>query len=99
MAFSGSKNFSVSRNDIITLALRKIGVADAADGPAAVEITAAALTLNTLVKEWTGEGLGLWLALCHRQQRRDVVTHRQQPRTGFTRRNAGCLTEITSMNS
>lgn len=61
MALSASKNFAVTRDDIITMALRKIGANDAADVIPATELSAAALSLNTLVKEWTGEGLALWL--------------------------------------
>ena len=61
MAYSESKNFAVTRDDIITGAMRKIGVVDAADGASTAEISAAATSLNALVKEWTGEGLGLWL--------------------------------------
>ena len=61
MTTSASKNFAVTRDDIITLALRKIGVNDAADVVPPAELAAAALSLNTLVKEWTGEGLALWL--------------------------------------
>ena len=61
MATSLSKNFAVTRDDIIAMALRKIGANDAADVIPATELSAAALSLNTLVKEWTGEGLALWL--------------------------------------
>lgn len=61
MATSASKNFAVTRDDIITLALRKIGVNDAADVVPPAELAAASLSLNALVKEWSGEGLALWL--------------------------------------
>lgn len=61
MAFSGSKDFIVTRDDIIKGALRKIGVLDSADAIGAAELSDAALSLNAIVKEWSGEGLALWL--------------------------------------
>lgn len=61
MAFSGDKTWGVTRDDIVKAALRKIGSYDAANTPATDEISDAAVALNALVKEWTGQGLGLWL--------------------------------------
>ena len=62
MAFSGSKNWSesITRDDIIKSAFRKIGVYDSADGVPAAELSDAALSLNALVKEWNQQGQ-LWL--------------------------------------
>jgi hypothetical protein len=61
MPSSGSKDFAVTRNSIIQSAMRKIGAIDAQDSPSPTEISAAALALNAIVKEWVGEGVGLWL--------------------------------------
>jgi len=61
MAYSNSKDFSVTRDGIIKSALRKIGVWDEVDEPNNTELSVAAQALNALVKEWVGEGIGLWL--------------------------------------
>jgi hypothetical protein len=61
VAFSGDKTWSVTRDDVISAALRKIAVYDAADGIPAQELTNAATALNALIKEWAGEGLAIWL--------------------------------------
>ena len=59
MAFSGDKTWGVTRDDVILAALRKTGEYDSADGPSTAEKTDAALALNTLVKEWAAEGIGI----------------------------------------
>ena len=63
MAFSGSKDWgnSVTRDDIIKGALKKCGVYDSADGVPDAELSDAATALNAIVKEWTAEGLALWV--------------------------------------
>jgi len=61
MAVSGSKNYSITRADIISGALRKIGVyeeGEAIDGDAT---TTANIALNLMVKELVNEGLDLFL--------------------------------------
>lgn len=57
MAVSGSKNFSVTRTDIINAAMRKTGVYDAGDAPSADESADAVLALNVMIKEWSARGL------------------------------------------
>jgi hypothetical protein len=61
VATSGDKTWSLTRNDIIHAALRKIGEFDSADGPSTPEYTDAALALNAITKELAAEGTGLWL--------------------------------------
>lgn len=61
MATSGSKNFSVTRNDIINAALRKLGEFDVAEAPGGDETTHAAFALNSIIKEFAGFGADLWL--------------------------------------
>lgn len=61
MAYSGSKDWAVTRDDIIGAALRKTGEYDSLDGIPATEQADAELALNAIIKEWMGEGVGLWL--------------------------------------
>lgn len=57
MAVSGSKNFTVTRTDLIYAALRKTGEFDSGETPAAGDIADAALALNLMVKEWSARGI------------------------------------------
>ena len=61
MAVSGSKDFSLTRSDIINAALRKIGVYDEQEAPSASDNQNASLQLNMMVKEWVIRGVDLWL--------------------------------------
>lgn len=61
MATSGSKNFSVTRADLIETALRKLGTHDQGEAISGDETTAAALALNLIVKELTVEGADIFL--------------------------------------
>ena len=55
-----SSTFSVSRDQIIQLALRKLGVLELGDVPDSATIANASLALNLLVKQFATEGLKLW---------------------------------------
>lgn len=57
MAVSGSKNFTVTRTDIINAAMRKAGSYDAGDAPSAEESADAVLALQLMVKEWSVLGI------------------------------------------
>ena len=61
MAVSGSKNFSVTRADIISAALRKVGVYDEADSVDGDATTTASFALNMMIKEWVADGADLFL--------------------------------------
>ena len=61
MATSGSKNFAITRSDIINAALRKLGVYDQQEAPSSADTQNAALQLNMMVKEWTARGIDNWL--------------------------------------
>lgn len=52
--------FSITRDDIITAALRKLGVVAQGEDATADMITEAAFALNTLVKSWEADGMPLW---------------------------------------
>ena len=60
MATSGSTNFSLNRNEIISAMLRKIRVLDPAETASANDITTGSEALNLLVKAWQMKGLALW---------------------------------------
>lgn len=63
MAISGVTRWlnGLTADAIIDAAMRKIGVYDSADSIPAAELTNVELTLNAMIKEWTSEGIGLWL--------------------------------------
>ena len=60
MTTSGTTSFSVSRDDLIKGALRKIGVVAQGEVPTADQYTEAAFALNLLVKAWQVDGMPLW---------------------------------------
>jgi hypothetical protein len=57
MALSGSKDFTVTRDDIIETALKKIGSYDAGEAISAAEKADASTALNLIIKEWAVEGI------------------------------------------
>jgi hypothetical protein len=61
MAVSGSKNFSITRSDIIEAALRKLGAYDQGEAIDGNEASAANMALNLMVKEWVAEGVDIFL--------------------------------------
>lgn len=73
MAVSGSKNYSITRADIISAALRKVGAYDQGEAVTGDETSAAAIALNLMVKEWVARGVDIWL--------RDEITLFLQPGT------------------
>ena len=71
MALSGSKDYSITRANIIEAALRKIGDYDQGETVPGDEVSAASLSLNLMVKEWVARGIDIWL--------RDEITLFLQP--------------------
>jgi hypothetical protein len=57
---SGTTNYTVQRNDIITRALRICGAVGQGETPTANAITEGATALNALVKEYQTDGMPLW---------------------------------------
>ena len=55
-----SSTYTVSRDQIITLALRKLGVLEIGEVPDVDTIDNAAMSLNLLIKQLSTEGLKLW---------------------------------------
>lgn len=60
MATSGSTNWSLNRNQVITGALRKLGVLPSGGTPTAAQISDANDALNALVKAFQADGMPLW---------------------------------------
>jgi hypothetical protein len=61
MAVSGSKNYAITRANIIESALRKLGVYDQGEAIDGDETNAADMALNLMVKEWVADGADLFL--------------------------------------
>lgn len=64
MAYNNDKVWTAAANDsdeIINRALRIIGEYDGGDAATATELTHARLALNSMIREWIADGVGLWL--------------------------------------
>ncbi len=61
MAVSGSKNFAITRSDIIERALAKTGIFDQGETPSGDDTASANVCLNLMIKEYVNEGLDLFL--------------------------------------
>lgn len=55
-----SSNYTVTRDQVISQALRKCGVLELGDTPDAASIANASIALNLLIKQFSTEGLKLW---------------------------------------
>jgi hypothetical protein len=60
MTTSGSIDFSLTRNQIVQAALRKLGVASRGTDPDADDIAEGAEALEAMVKAWDAQGIHLW---------------------------------------
>lgn len=60
MTVSGSRDFILTRDNIIYYAYRKLDVLGPGDSPSADQITQGAAVLNSMVLEWQNDGIGLW---------------------------------------
>jgi len=61
MATSGSTDFSVNRDELITLAMRNIGALETGESPTPEEYSDASQMLNMMLKTMQNDGLDLWL--------------------------------------
>jgi len=61
LATSGSTDFALTRDTIISTALRRLRVLDAAETAASADITTGAAVLNLLIKAWALKDVNLWL--------------------------------------
>lgn len=55
-----SSTYTVTRDQIITLALRKLGVLEIGSSPDADTVANASMSLNLLIKQFSTDGLKLW---------------------------------------
>lgn len=60
MTTSGVTTFNVTRDQLITSALRMIGAVAQGETPTANQISEAAEALNMMVKAWEADGMPLW---------------------------------------
>ena len=60
MTTSGTYDFSVNRDQLITGALRLAGVIAQGETPTASQVSDAATSLNMMVKAWMADGMPLW---------------------------------------
>lgn len=60
MATSGSVDFAITRDEIITEALELIGRLASGDTAAAADVTTCAMSLNLMIKSWMADGVKIW---------------------------------------
>ena len=60
MATSGSIDFSLTRDDIITEALEQLGVLGSGETANTDDVVSASRTLNMMTKAWQADGLTLF---------------------------------------
>lgn len=60
MPTSGNSNYTYNRDQIITAALRKLGVVAQGESPSTVQKNEASEALNLMVKAFIAEGMPLW---------------------------------------
>lgn len=60
MATSGSTNWAMTRNEIITMAYQHMGIIGDGEVPTAEQYTKGAMFLNAIIKEWESDGMPLW---------------------------------------
>lgn len=61
MALSGSTNYSINRDALITQAYEDMGLISPGASPTAAELTSAATRLNIMIKSWQNDGLQSWV--------------------------------------
>jgi len=65
MALSGSYDWTLNRDQVITGALRKLAVLPSGGTPSAAQISDASEALNALVKAFQADGMPLWALTSH----------------------------------
>ena len=59
--YSGSTNFSIDRDTIITEALEICQIIGAGESPSAADVTSCSRSMELMLKSWINQGIGLWL--------------------------------------
>lgn len=65
MSTSGSTDFNITRDQLITGALRLCGAVAQGESPTAAQISEASEALNMLIKAWQADGMPLWVIKNH----------------------------------
>lgn len=60
MSTSGTTTWKLNRNEIISAALRKLGVLSGGSSPETYQITDATQALNAMIKGFETDGMPLW---------------------------------------
>src|SRR4051812_20042836 len=60
MSVSGETDFSVTALEIVTHAMRDLGVLGTGKEPKAAELEDGLFRLNSMLKSWQGQGVSLW---------------------------------------
>lgn len=84
MATSGSVDFSLSRDQVITAALKKIGALAAGETASSEEVSDAAITLNMMLKSMQADGLKIFL-----RKRATVFLEKDKSAYSFTTTTSG----------
>lgn len=61
MALSGSVDFGITRDQLITTSLQEVGAIGDGDTPTATQLSEAGILLNMLMKNWATDGMQLWM--------------------------------------
>ena len=61
MATSGSIDYTVTRDDIITEALQLVGALGEGESPTSNQLTDCSRTLNMMIKYWAADGMKVWI--------------------------------------
>ena len=96
MAVSGSKNYSITRADIVEGALRKLGEYDQSETVPGDESNAAGKVLNLMVKAWAARGAARGAHLA-RPHRRSTQTAAAAPRPRRPRAHLPSLSRLRSL--
>jgi len=86
-----STTFSVTRDDVITAAFRKLGLLEPSDDASNIDpalVTNAALVFNLMIKQWQTQGIKLWTV---KQYTLPLVTNK----TSYTIGPTGTSSDLT----
>lgn len=61
MALSGSVDFAVTRDDLVTMALQNVGALEEGVAPSATQLSESSLLINMLLKSWEEDDIQLWV--------------------------------------
>jgi hypothetical protein len=89
MAVSGTTSFTVTRDDIIQAAMRKLSVLEEGATPTAASVTSYAFMLNVILKSLQKDGIKLWTV-------NEIALPLQASKTSYSIGPASTLSDFTS---